>query len=637
MASRDRIVMAGVGLVGGIALLVAVNPAPAESAEVKTDKASILDVMNELPADVKEFNEHLTILASPYMGGRLPGTPGMERAKEYMQLGFEEAGLEPPFGDSGYRDPFELGGTVELQNQLLEATVDGDTTTFTLGDDYEMTGFGGDGSITGDAVFVGYSIQGGPDDYSTFDDDTDLEGKVAIMLRFEPMDDDGQSRWSDNGWSPLAGFNGKLRAVADRNPAAVVIINTPGADDPRIDRLISSASQITDAFPVFMMTGEAGAELIKGADAKGRSIMDLRKMADAGGGVVELNAQVTVGGDLVEEPVIAENVGGLLRGKGDLADEYIVVGAHLDHLGNGDFGSREGPGKLHPGADDNASGSVGVMMLGKSLARAYAELPDDANARSILFVGFSAEESGLNGSRHYVGDPIAPIDQHVLMTNFDMIGRIEGGRLNISGTSTGVGMKEWLQPYADASDLDVQIPERFSGASDHTSFHRAGMPVLFGCLDRIHDDYHTSRDVTEKINRVDATKTVRIFHEIIYAAALRPDRFELVESTGGGRGGGGGFGRLKVRMGIRMDQAAEGINGIMVGSVTEGGSAEVAGIQAGDILLQWNKQEMPDVQAMFKYMSEHEPGDEVTILLMRDGEEHRVKMTLQARGGRRNQ
>ncbi|MCA9300677.1 MAG: M28 family peptidase, partial [Phycisphaerales bacterium] len=491
------------------------------------------DEVMDFDREVEVFNDHLVTLASPWMEGRVPGSDGMERAKDYCEYYLRQAGLAPAFpstmqtdegevtlANSSYRQPFELGGS----KKVTEANVRIGDRRFTQGRDFSVTGMGDSGEVTAPLVFVGYSIDNGPDGYSSYGEDDSLEGHIAVMLRFEPMNEEGKSLWSERGpWSGRAGFNGKLRAATERGASGIIIVNTPGADDPRTNELmdVEGSSRTTDV-PVVMMTADAASSLISGLTDK--SLMDLRHHADQGGGIVDLGGEATILTTIERKPLMAENVAGVLPGKGDLADEYIVMGAHLDHLGMGYFGSRSGPGELHPGADDNASGSAAILMLADRLTAQYAELPEDANARSIVFMLFSGEESGLNGSRHYVSDPPFPIESHALMCNFDMIGRVKNGRLSVSGANTGEGLSDDLAPIFDESPLEIVQPERMSGASDHTSFLSKQIPVLFAIIADFHADYHTPQDISSKINRVDSVRVVDLFERILLQQALRPER-----------------------------------------------------------------------------------------------------------------
>jgi hypothetical protein len=605
--------------------------APPAAVETITVDASrpIIEVMQAVDADVHQYNEHLVILSSPFMEGRLPGTAGMERAKQYMEYHFNEMGLQQPFehaDGASFRQAFPLSSRTDLVDQGLEAVAGGAAESFMLGSDYEMTGMGGSAGVEGEAVFVGYSINDGPDGFTTFVEGDDLRGKIAVMLRFEPMDAQGQSLWTDTGrWSGRASFSSKLRAITELEPAGVIIVNPPGADDPRVAMLVSDASQIRDAFPIFMMTPEAGDRLVQMGQEQ--SLMELRQHADGGGGIVELgDLVITLHGDAIKTPVNAENVAALLPGRGDLADEYIVVGAHLDHLGMGDFGSREGPGKLHPGADDNASGSAAVLLIAESMVKAYDALDDDAPARSVLFMGFSAEESGLNGSRYYADHPIAPIQDHVLMTNFDMIGRLDQ-RLSVAGIGTGQGMREWIEPFAEACELDVVLSEGGPGSSDHTSFMQKEIPVVFGSIPGIHDDYHTSRDTYDQINRLGATQTSRLFHAIVLDAAIREERIAFAHRDGSR---GELLSKMKVRLGISGNRP-EGGDGVLIHGLADGGSAAEAGLREGDLIMEWDEEPVENLRQLLELLASHEPGDVAKASVERDGKAMAISIELQAR------
>jgi hypothetical protein len=585
--------------------------------------------------DAQRFHEHVQVLASPWMAGRLPGTRGMELASEYMEWNFRRAGLEPGYtaedGTKSFRQPFRLGGKKTFEDAVLAATpADGAEVAFVRDTDWKPTGLGDGGASEGELVFVGYGIDDGPDGYVTFAEGDDLSGRIAMLLRFEPMDEDGKSRWSTDGWSPRSGFAGKLRNVARRKPAAILVVNTPGADDPRTASLDLGTQRIVEGIPVFALTADAADRLVRMSDAN-RGILDLRKAADLAGGVTPLpGPKMRLAATLTETPVIAENVVGVLPGRGGLEDEVLVIGGHLDHLGMGDFGSRSGEKALHPGADDNASGSAGVMMLADSLKAAYDAEDPATPLRTIVFVGFSAEESGLNGSEHYVKKPIFPIERTVMMFNYDMIGRVENERLSVSGAGSGIGMEEWAKGHferREAVDGLKVIPGRGSGGgSDHLPFLSAGVPVLFAIIADFHDDYHTPRDTADRINSESGAKAVRLFHDMALDAARRPERFAFNSESGPMRPRA-----LSVRLGLRSKDPGDS-PGLEVIEITPGGSAEAAGIKTGDLLLQWNKKEMNSREDLVAELRTHQPGDKIQAVLRRGDEEITVYVDLKGGG-----
>lgn len=600
-------------------------------------------VLASLPPEVRLYNEHVTILSSPWMEGRLPGTKGMERAMDYVEHWFKKSGLDTvkqKDGSMSYRQPFSLGGKREMRDQRLSARAGDATLEFAVGTDFDLTAIGGAGDVTGPLAFVGYSIENGPKGYNTFaskeieGSNEDLFGKVAIMLRFEPMTEDGKSRLNDgDGWSRAASFQGKFNALMKRRPAAVIVVNTPGSNDERAKSLRLAGQGLVRDVPVFVMSADAADKLLKAADAKGRSLMEFRTLADTlkegESGVIDLaGAQVTVGGRVEESPVIAENIVGLLPGRGALKDEIIVIGGHLDHLGNGEFGSRSGPGPLHPGADDNASGSAGIMILADLLTAEYQKAPADQPLRSILFIAFTAEESGLNGSRHYVTNPLFPAEKHVLMFNYDMIGRMKDNRLSVSGIGSGKGMEEWTKPIFENAEKTYGLKVVASngagaGGSDHASFLAGGIPVLFGIIADFHDDYHTPRDIGELINRESAMKAVYLFRDLAIDAAKQPKRFEF------GSGAGPMRQNMRVRLGMRSRPLGDE-PGLEIIEVTAGGSAEKAGLKVGDRMIKFNKIVMNSREDLIEQLRTLEPGQEVQAVVMRDGKEETLFVKLTA-------
>lgn len=613
--------------------------AQSDSSVQSVEGSPIADALAQMPDDVRTFDIHISTLASPYMQGRVPGSEGAERAKDYIEHYFRDAGLTPAFTDedgnefSSFRQPFPLSGTWTVEREAMSASSGGKRIEFEAEEDFMLTGMGQNGTTSGEAVFVGYGIENGPDGYNNFDGVESLEGKIAVIFRFEPMTEQGESQWNDGrrGWSGRAGFANKVGAVAKRDPAGIVIINPPGSSDPRAGRLNRFQGMAQSSVPVMMLSSDAGDRLLE-AMGSDTTMLALRRHADEDASPMELGFEMELDGMAERKSLMAENVGGVIKGVGDLADEWIVVGAHLDHLGMGYFGSRSGPGELHPGADDNASGTAGLLLLAERLG---ARLADDGTPRrSILIMGFDAEESGLNGSAYYTRNPIAPIEDHTLMCNWDMIGRVANERLLLAGGFTGEGMADFIEPYFAKSGLEIVVPETMSGASDHTPFYRAGVPVLFSIIADFHADYHTPDDQVWKINRVGAVKTVHLYESIVADASVRPERFAYVSPEESRRqqaaAAEAARPQVSVRVGVVVDSDSEG-DGVVLAEITEDSPAAKAGLRPGDRLVRWDGQKLTDADGWRQLLARHTAGDAVNVGVKRGDEEVTLTLTLEGR------
>ena len=196
-------------------------------------------------------------------------------------------------------------------------------------------------------------------------------------------------------------------------------------------------------------------------------------------------------------------------------------------------------------------------------------------------------------------------------------------------------MAEWLAPILEASDLEIVTEGGSPGGSDHLSFYRREVPILFSIIADFHDDYHTPKDESWLINREGGVMTVELYHEILTAASRRPEPFVFKAAAQAQQGGGarGGFGNIKVRFGIGPSYE-QGEDGIVVDSVSQGGAAEGAGVLAGDRIIRWNDETITDIRSSMTMLSEHEPGDRVKLVVEREGEEKTLFAVMQARGGR---
>ncbi len=587
--------------------------------------------------DVADFTRRVNILASEEFGGRAPGTPGIDLAATFIESELSAIGVRPLSG--GWRLPFEVSGELLVHDASFSYAAPGVSGELTMGEQFNPLGVSGDGPAEGTLAFVGYGIEKGPEGhetYTSFPDGTDLTGKIAVLLRFEPMDEDGTSLWAeDGGWSNAAALRSKFRNVLDHDPAGIIFVAPPGVNDPRAEALPTTRStRMGDRYdiPVVAATTEAVDRLVQLADHEGRSLEDLRRLADAGeGGVIELSGgHVRLEASMSIDQVETANIAGVIEGKGELADEWVVIGAHYDHLGLGTGAtgrSRAGAntGLVHPGADDNASGVAGVLQAAEDLSRAYAMLPYDADARSILLLFFSAEEMGLLGSKAFVAD--GPIDSESVaaMLNMDMIGRLNRGSLEIMGSGTAEEFATMLDPYWEEHAFRVKETKSGVGPSDHASFYRAGVPVL-AFHTGTHDDYHMPSDTPDTVNPHGGARVAALVTDLAYDLAVRPERLAYIETQAPQRSGPSR--RSGVSLGFMPGSYDESEPGVLLGEVIPGSQAEKAGLRKGDRIVAWNGEELANVFGYMQALSAHKAGDRVILTVERAEETLEIPATL---------
>ena len=311
-----------------------------------------------------EFYEHLTLLSNPWLGGRSPGSEGSRIAGEYITFNLEKSGLTPAFEDgTSWMQPFVF----DIENIapiLIDSFVAIDDMALVPERDYVVLGNSGSGAVTAPVTFVGYAIEIGDNDYSSFDEETDLEGTIALMLRYEPLDENGASQWARRRFSPQSNIKDKMKAVISRGAVGVILVNPPNCRDGRRGLEVKRSSRFgsTD-IPVVQVTAEIANLLTTTTD-----IASLQILADQGGVTTVELGNATLHTEVEHSGLHAKNIGGILQGKGNLAEEWVVIGGHYDHVGFGYTGTST-PGVLHTGADDNASGSSGVLNSGTIIFR----------------------------------------------------------------------------------------------------------------------------------------------------------------------------------------------------------------------------------------------------------------------------
>ncbi|MDH4069400.1 MAG: M20/M25/M40 family metallo-hydrolase [Ignavibacteria bacterium] len=569
-----------------------------------------------------DLQTHIRFLASDRLEGRRSGTDGNREAARYIADMFDRLGLTPLGDDGTYFQEFSFTSGVELGPENELAFMDGERRIGLLPDvDFRPFGFSTSGQTTGEVVFAGYGISApdqGYDDYA----DLDVEGKVVVALRYSP---EGDNPHSDFGRH--ATFRSKARIAREMGAAALIIITGP-KDDPD-DELVPlgfDQSSAGSGIPVISMRHGAFDQLLIHS---GRTTAGLQDSIDSSGrpvGMALTGVTATIGTDVKILRSTTANIVGYLQGDENQDEaEVLVIGAHMDHLGFGGPGSGSldpHADAIHNGADDNASGTAGLLEL----AEFYAKSGGKPN-RGIVCVAFSAEELGTLGSAYYVENPPIPLERTVAMINMDMIGRLEDSVLTIYGTGSSPAW-ESLITEKNRGIFKVTSVADGVGPSDHTQFYGKEIPVLF-FFTGTHDDYHKPSDDWEKINYEGETDILSMIRGIADEILQNPEKPGFTRVASGSTGPGGESGRttFRVTLGVVPDYAFEG-TGMKIGGVRPGGPAELAGLTGGDVIVGMAGKEILNIYDYMAILGNLRIGDEVEVVVSREGSEVRLQATM---------
>jgi hypothetical protein len=561
-------------------------------------------------------------LASPELKGRATGSPELEKAAAYISGLFKSFGLKPVSG-ADYEQPFTVTVNAHLgPDNRFNDTDAGANGVLNVKSDYVPYSFSSSGKFSGQVVFAGFGITDADrhyDDYAGID----VKDKFVLMLRHEPQE--GKELTSHATFADKAS-NAKMHGAK-----GVIIVNDVAAhpNDAAADKLLEfgSATGPTDAGIFFVQVKAADAEAWM--KAEGRDLREIEAGIDKdlqprSCALAKLNVNLSV--DVQHDTRTVHNVEAYLPGS---TSEYVIIGAHYDHLGLGDEHSLAPSqiGQIHPGADDNASGTAGVIEL----ARWFSKQPKPK--RGILFLTFAGEELGLLGSSWYVNHPLLPLENAVAMINMDMIGRIRDGKVYVNGTGTGSTLAKLIGDTKPPDGFRFDLSENLGyGGSDHMSFTIKSVPVLF-FFSGLHGDYHKPSDTADKINAVDAAKLLGYVAEVEQRLNEAPDRPQFIrtaepkEPAAGAAGGGSGYGP---NFGSVPD-FDEPPKGVRFADVRDGTPAAKAGLKAGDILIEFDGKEIGNLYDFTYALRAKKPGDEVLVKVLRGSQTIEAKVLLTER------
>ena len=574
------------------------------------------------------YLENIKFLASEKLKGRATGTKELDTAADFISHQFKSFGLKPAPGHPNFYQQFPVTTHAKLgPGNRLSFTVGQQSKTLKVTKDFAPFNFSDSGHASGSAVFVGYGITApeyGYDDYAG----VDVKGKVVVLLRQEPQEFDEKSKFEGKAYTGHSQLQNKAINAKMHGAKGVIFLNTlfnrPGTDD-RLENFGRSAGPGNSGIPFVHLHVD---DTLEWFGAAGRNLKQICEEIDKDltPRSFEFPAalKVDLAVDIQREARQVRNVAAYLAGE---TDEYVVIGAHYDHLGLGEQHSLGTAGKIHPGADDNASGTSGVIEL----ARWYAKQPKPK--RGMLFLTFAGEELGLLGSAYYVSNPYLPLEKAVAMINMDMIGRIRDGKVFLAGSGTGSSFKEMLAGITPKHDFKVDLSETAGyGSSDHTSFTTKQVPVLF-FFSGLHSDYHKQTDTWDKIDSRSAAKMLDLVGDIADKLAGGDSRPQYVRveppnmPRGGSSGGGGGYGPY---FGSIPD-FSEVPNGVRFSDIRAGSPADKAGLKGGDIMTEFSGNKVANLQDYTYLLRQKKPGDEVVVKYIRNGETREVKVLLTKR------
>lgn len=555
-----------------------------------------------------EIRGYVEFLASDSLKGRKPGTPEINVAAGYILDHFREAGLRP-MAENGYQW-FEIVTEVMLgdDNGLVFGNEAG-----IIGKDYTPLAFSGSGAVEAKVVFAGYGFDIDADslkwnDYAGIDP----RGKWVMIFRADPEPDNSESKFI-----PYGDIRAKVLTAKDKGAAGVLLVTPKTMEkEDKLMPLVAENNDVTAGLPVIHITRELAGRIIKvsgiAIDSLNGQIISSKAPKSFELEVI-LSATVTV----VQRRERTANVLAMLEGSDpSLAGEYLVVGAHYDHLGLGGPGSGSrmpDTTAIHNGADDNASGTAMVMALARAMA-----IEGNRPRRSMIFAAFSAEEIGLLGSKYFNSNPPVELKKIDAMFNFDMVGRFdkEKNAISVSGTGTSGEADSLLRSLEEGLPFSVIHSPDGYGPSDHAAFYSSNIPVFYFNTG-VHTDYHTPFDDAGLLDYKTSAEVGDFAASVIMAVDKMP---RLTFREAGRKDQSGRTGRrLKVTLGIMPDFAGTEKKGLRIDGVTKDGPADKGGMKKGDIITGINGQPVGNIYEYMSRLQKLKHGMTVNVEVIRDG------------------
>lgn len=510
-------------------------------------------------ADIKA---HVGYLADDKLEGRRTGSAGEKLAYEYISEQFKKSGLAPKGDEGTYIQTFEVNEGKQVSNSTA-LWINGNT--LTVDKDFFPFIFSANGSVTANAA-------------------------IALPESGTPWFWDLKETLEENKTNPhfdlTDAITKKVAAVSGKGASALFIYNSSSIKDEL--KFEPKAKTEAAKIPVVYISKEAKDKFLKEET---------------------VTSEIKLKVDITEKKRWGHNVVGFIDNG---AASTVIIGAHYDHLGYGEDHNSLFTGatpQIHNGADDNASGTAAMIELGKLLKKSKSR------NNNYVFISFSGEELGLFGSKYFTEHPSVELGKVNYMLNMDMVGRLNDSTRGLSVGGYGTS-PAWGQLLSEKHDyFKIKFDSSGTGPSDHTSFYRKDIPVLF-FFTGTHTDYHKPSDDADKINYEGELHVIKYIYGIVDAANSK-GKLAFTKTREQQMSGKSTF---KVSLGIMPDYTYSG-EGVRVDGVSEGKAAQRIGIKAGDIVTQLGDHKFTDVQSYMQALSKFSKGDSTKVKVKRGSEE----------------
>ena len=555
---------------------------------------------NILPNEVMD---HIRYLSDDDRKGRYPGTMESRDVISYIIKQFRSYGIKPGLNNRSYTQTFDLIDNLELgENNFM--VIDGDT--LSIESDYIPLWFSGKGFVSAPIEFAGYgfNINEGNLNWNDYES-IDVKGKWALVMRNNP-----ERNVRHSVYGPHSTFYKKMLVAKDNGAVGIIFISQK--EDSTLFPFKYIPEYGNTGIPAIHLDNIL-ADKILNESGWDREKLQKAMQNNATTELVKLSKiNISANIDIKEIKIRAANVIGELRsGHREFRDQYVVIGAHFDHLGMGGSGSgslRPDNLAIHNGADDNASGVAGLLEIAHLLKSQTSRLK-----RSILFIAFDAEEKGLIGSKHFVENAPIELENITTMINLDMIGRLDSV-VYVGGVGTSILFSHLLDTLENETDLIISKSVGGYGRSDHTSFYNNNIPVLF-FFSGSHQHYHTPDDDWKLINLKGETEILNLVHKLVYKLARVKDR--PVFQNSGLNNVKMSPTTLRVTLGLMPHYGNPG-NGLKIEAITKkSGPAAKAGIIKGDIIKKINGKSVKDIYEYMERLGELRKGMTIPIEIER--------------------